>query len=317
VNEYSNQFKGLGFNANEMFDLFASGLDSGAFNLDKVGDAVKEFGIRSKDASTGSMDAFKALGFNAKKMTATFAAGGPNAKKAFTQVMQAIDKVKDPVKKVAIGTALLGTQFEDLGPSAVTALANVEKGFNGATDTMGKLNEIRYTDLDTAIGGIKRTLETSIVTPLADKVLPKLGDLTTWVRNKTPEIKKGIDNAFEAGKKLINGFGDALDWAKKNAGWLTPVVVGLTGAIVAQQVVGIVTKLYQGWKAATTTMTVAQLLLNTVMSASPFGWVAAAIGLVVAGGVLLYKNWDTVKAKASELWTWISGVWTNLKERAN
>ncbi|KJD45980.1 hypothetical protein QD47_08305 [Paenibacillus terrae] len=37
ANEYSAYFAKLGFSAEGMFDIFAAGLDAGAFNLDKVG----------------------------------------------------------------------------------------------------------------------------------------------------------------------------------------------------------------------------------------------------------------------------------------
>jgi len=39
---------------------------------------------------------------------------------------------------------------------------------------------------------------------------------------------------------------------------------------------------------------------------TPIGWVIAAIAAVIAIGVLLWKNWDTVKEKAGELWSWIT-----------
>ncbi|MFP3360351.1 phage tail tape measure protein, partial [Planococcus sp. SIMBA_143] len=64
ANEYSPYFKSLGFNANQMFDTFIAGAEKGAFNLDKVGDAVKEFNIRAKDGSKASSEAFQALGMN-------------------------------------------------------------------------------------------------------------------------------------------------------------------------------------------------------------------------------------------------------------
>ncbi|MFP9128543.1 phage tail tape measure protein [Niallia sp. BSM11] len=68
ANEYSVYFKTLGYDANQMFDIFNAGLENGAFNLDKVGDLVKEFGIRIKDGSTATSDAlsylFQADGFN-------------------------------------------------------------------------------------------------------------------------------------------------------------------------------------------------------------------------------------------------------------
>lgn len=50
---------------------------------------------------------------------------------------------------------------------------------------------------------------------------------------------------------------------------------------------------------------------------SPIGLVILAIAAVVAIGVLLYKNWDTVKEKASQLGEWIVGVFNNLKDKAS
>jgi len=50
---------------------------------------------------------------------------------------------------------------------------------------------------------------------------------------------------------------------------------------------------------------------------SPIGLVILAIGAVIAIGVLLYKNWDVVKEKASQLGEWIVGVFNNLKEKAS
>lgn len=38
---------------------------------------------------------------------------------------------------------------------------------------------------------------------------------------------------------------------------------------------------------------------------SPIGWVILAIGALIAIGVLLYKNWDKIKAKATEIFTGI------------
>ena len=43
------------------------------------------------------------------------------------------------------------------------------------------------------------------------------------------------------------------------------------------------------------------------------GPVVIAIGAAVAAGVLLYKNWDTVKEKAQALWEKISGVFEDIK----
>lgn len=49
---------------------------------------------------------------------------------------------------------------------------------------------------------------------------------------------------------------------------------------------------------------------------SPAGMVVAAIAAIIAIGILLYKNWDTIKEKASEVWggivEFLSGIWEGI-----
>ena len=51
---------------------------------------------------------------------------------------------------------------------------------------------------------------------------------------------------------------------------------------------------------------------------SPVGIVIGIIAALIAIGVLLYKNWDTIKEKASEVWTaivdFLSGIWEGISE---
>lgn len=57
------------------------------------------------------------------------------------------------------------------------------------------------------------------------------------------------------------------------------------------------------WAAVTKTVTAAQWLLNAALLANPIGLVIAAIAALIAIGVLLYKNWDKVKAVAINTWS--------------
>ena len=74
INEYSVHFSQAGYSAEEMFNSLKNGTDAGTFSVDKLGDAVKEFGIRMKDGTAN--DSLKELGLNVDDVTKRFAQGG-------------------------------------------------------------------------------------------------------------------------------------------------------------------------------------------------------------------------------------------------
>ena len=98
-----------------MFTIFQKGAESGAFNLDKVGDAVKEMAIRVVDGSDTTKQGFELIGLNADEMAAKFAAGGDTAKEAFNQTIDALAALEDPLAQNTAGVDLFGTMWEDLG----------------------------------------------------------------------------------------------------------------------------------------------------------------------------------------------------------
>jgi phage-related minor tail protein len=190
VNEYSVHFRALGFTANEVMDTVAAGFDAGALNIDKVGDAVKEFTIRSKDMSKTSGDAYKMLGLDSDKMFSTFAKGGPEAKKAFTTVLQMISDVEDPVARNTIGVALLGSQFEDLEAPVIAAMGKVQSQFDMTKDTMGEINKIKFKSIGDAMKMFGRQVETGFLIPLGQKILPYLDRFGQWLTDNQPQIEK-------------------------------------------------------------------------------------------------------------------------------
>lgn len=206
ANEYAPYFAKLGFNANQMFDIFSTGLANGAFNLDKVGDAVKEFGIRSKDGSKTSMEAFEMLGMSGEKMTQTFAAGGPAAQKAFNQVVEAIKKVKDPAKQNAIAVGLFGTQAEDLEMNVITSMANVRSQFDMTKMTMEQIKNIKYDSLSLAFQGIKRQVETGVLIPIGQKLLPVLTNVSKGFATHMPKIEKFVKGSLDKAAKGFSKF---------------------------------------------------------------------------------------------------------------
>ena len=228
VNEYSVQFAKLGFSADEMFSIFQQGADSGAWNLDKVGDAVKEFSIRSIDGSKTTTEAFKALGLDADEMMATFAAGGDEATYAFQGVLAELMAMDDQVARDAIGVSLFGTQWEDLGTEAMSALLNMESGAYNAEDALGKINAVKYNNLTDAFEGIKRQAEVSLL-PLASTIANAFTDIAPIIGKLFEQLGPIIEQVTAEAMPFITEFLDGMMSALDN---VIPMVLELAKAIL-------------------------------------------------------------------------------------
>ncbi len=202
ANEYSPYFAKLGFSAEGMFDTFSAGLEAGAFNLDKVGDGIKEFGIRTKDGSKNSLAAYKSLKMNGAQMTKEFAAGGVTAQKAFLKTAKAIAAIKDPVLANAVSVQLFGTQAEDLEARVIKSYSNIKKQFDQNKKTIDAIANIKYSSIGEAITGIGRQLNVALIIPMAEAMLPALSKFSNWFTKEGP----AIDSFFKRVGKSVQPF---------------------------------------------------------------------------------------------------------------
>lgn len=202
INEYAPQFKKLGLDAEDMFQVFASGTNAGAFNLDKIGDAVKEFSIRVIDGSDSTIDGFQRIGLNADEMIKKFSAGGDTAKQAFNQTVEALASLKDPLEQNIAGVDLFGTMWEDLGADVVTSLAETNDGIDKTYDSMEELQKVKYDDLGAVFEGLKRAVEILII-PLGEQLIPLLSQL---IQDIMPLIEENLPPIID----MIGGFAEQL-----------------------------------------------------------------------------------------------------------
>ena len=200
INEYSVQFAKLGFTAEDMFQIMQEGAWTGAWNLDKVGDAIKEFSIRAIDGSESTAEGFTSLGLNADKMAKKFGQGGESAKKAFQETLTALSGIEDPLKQNTIGVQLFGTMWEDLGPDVVTQLNNIGDNADWAAGKMDELKKVKYDDLGSMFEGLKRSVE-MLVLPLGEELIPLLSDL---IQDALPVIEDVLPD-------VIGLFGEFLE----------------------------------------------------------------------------------------------------------
>lgn len=207
ISEYSVQFGKLGLSADDMFSIFQKGAESGAFNLDKVGDAVKEFSIRAIDGSETTKAGFEALGLNADETAKKFAAGGDTAREAFKEVVKGLSEMEDPLEQNTAGVNLFGTMWEDLGPEAVAALAEISDGAYDTADAMGQIKEVKYDDLGSMLEGLKRSLELLLI-PLGEQMIPILTEL---IESILPVIQEMLPPLMDSAAAMITQLAPLID----------------------------------------------------------------------------------------------------------
>lgn len=213
-NEYGTQFRKLGLDGSTAMGLLSQGLQGGARDADLVADAIKEFSIRSVDGSATTAKGFKEIGLNAKDMAAKIGAGGDTATEAFSDTLESLEAIKDPIKRNAAATALFGTQAEDLGG----ALFKLNLG--DASDQMGdfagaskKAGDALQQSAGARLESFKRSLQNDLTNQLA-KLIPY------------------IDKTF--------------GWLQKNSSWVQPLAIALG---VLAGAIGIVVLAQTAWNA--------------------------------------------------------------------
>lgn len=323
-NEYSVHYKTLGFSAEQMTQHLIKGAEDGAFSIDKVGDAMKEFNIRSKDGSKSSMEAFASLGINGEKATAMFAAGGEQAQDAFFKTVEALNKLEDPVARNAAGVALFGTQFEDLEAGALDTFLSMKNASIDAQGTLKGIESVVGKDLGTALSKVKREF--------GDALLPATEGMATALTAQMPAIQAAMaqlspviaqaGNAFAAVKlapavisPVISLYTNILKVQKAMAGMRASAALTNTSMSASGKAMSSLSTVAGGTTGKLKGMRGAMALLNTAMRANPVGAVITAFGLLVTAGVALYQNWDVIKKKVKELWSWVSDFFGKIGDK--
>jgi hypothetical protein len=186
-----------------------------------------------------------------------------------------------------------------------------KKRISGLSQTMLKLQETgAFEKWGQMLGGI-----TTKVFDTIDRYLPVAIDLAKKVPPVVSDIYSGLKwvsdlvlNTWPTIEPIVYGIVSAMVAYK----------VAMLGVVASQKAAMIIEGLSKAWKVGSAVLmmfqsgaslaTVAQWALNAAMSANPIAVVVVAIGALVAAGVALYKNWDTVSKFLSETWEKIKYV---------
>ncbi|EAG6697045.1 phage tail tape measure protein [Listeria monocytogenes] len=273
--EYASQFEQNGYSAQGMFETLEAGLDGGAYNLDKVNDLVKEFGIRISDDSIGK--AVEGLGGKWKSMYDDMKKSGMDNNEIFASLATEINKVGDEQERASIVSAIFGSLGEDNTVKVITAMGDL----NGELgDVQGKYDDVKGASDKLADGGTEQNLtkmwhelQTALM-PIGEYLLELANAIVPKVTDAIEGLKKWFDDLSPFAKTILEFIGLFAGLVAV----IAPIVIAVAAVVAIFAVLG-----------------------------STVGIVIAAIAAVIAAVILVIKNWGSIVE-------WLKGVWEKISE---
>lgn len=302
---------------------------------------MKNFGSVSKQQLEATSKKFSDLQQKTAKLS-TFAAGlgaamignAMNAAKTADEINTLSKQYgvsTDEIQKMNYASGLLDVSTEDM----LKSIQKVTKAMAGENKALQTLN-VRTTNADgsmrdatdvwydalEALSQIENETERDQVSM---ELFGKSAMEMAGIVDDGGAALKALGEEAEASGSILSGealdaanqFQDSVDKlkARASAAFLEAGAALAEALLPALEAVAGAISSVLGWFANLdgTTQTLILTLLGVVAAisplmglisalSSPIGMVVAAIGALIAAGVALYENWDTIKAKATEIW---------------
>lgn len=328
-------------NAGDRLDELSGQLGLSAQALSRWQHAANMSGLSNEDFAASTLKLNKMMGDAAqgsKTAILAFRRAGVNIRDSSGKLKtadQVMLEMSDTFAKMPEGiykSDLAMTLFGKSGGKMVPLLqdgSNAIKGFLNQADELGLTfsNEqakaaAEFNDnLDLMKKSVQGTAF-SIGNQLIPIISPLIQSTTKWIvanrqlisskvaewvakfRESLPQIKQFVLNAYSAVKSFTVGI---YNLGETLGGWM-PILKWVIGTFVALKGIQLATWIYSVSKSAIVLGTAIKGLIPVfvkfaaVLMANPIGLIIAGIAALITAGVLLYKNWDKVKAFFIGLW---------------
>ncbi len=246
----------------------------------------------SEDETGAQAEAFKKLG-----VSITDADGNLRDSDAVWQdTIVALGKVSNETERDALAMTLMGKSAAELNP----LIEDGGETYKMVADTMSKYN-LDYVDQETLDAANKFNDELDTMKMLGTVAIQQVGS----------QLAATLAPALE---KIVDWVGKLAEWL----GNLSPevlTVIGVIGTIVAV-IAPVLLVLGKVAFAISSIMSLVSTIGPAIGGAlAAAGPVIAIIAAIIAIGILLYKNWDKIKAKAIEIKDAVVAAFQNLKAK--
>ena len=277
IAEYAQIWGQAGFSAEQMFGILQNGLDSGAYNLDKVNDFVKEFTISLSDGRIKeSLDSFSQ---GTKDIFYAWQDGKATQADVFQSVISDLSNMTNQQEALALASNTWSALGEDNAMAVITALNNANDAYKDVSGTMQGINDIKYDDVGSQLETLKRKFEVDLLQPIVEGVTPTLENIINFATDNLPLVASAFTTVTTAvlGYKAAVNMESVLNTVKNS---FTGLIAKIKGSAAASAEDATAKTVEAG---ATQGAKVAQDGLNASMNANPILLVVSAIAALAVG----------------------------------
>lgn len=291
LSEYAGKFSQAGYSASEYFQLLDNGLKNGAYNLDKVNDAINEVTTRLVDGTLG--ESIGSFSTKTQELFTSWQNGGATQKQVIDSIVADIGNCTNQQEALNLAALAFGTMAEDGNLKFITSLTSVGSTYESVKGSAQGMFDATTTPMQQMESNTRKLQQALVplgekLAELANAILPPLVSVITTIGGWFERLPGPVQNFVIILGALLAAFTA-----------LTPVIAAISVAMGA---------------------------LN--ISMLPIIAVIAAVAAAIAGIIAIIQNWGAITQWFGELWNtictgigamvdslkaWFSNLWTHLQ----